>query len=236
MVTETLGRRPYVPLAILGALFALLGFWPSYFGPLVAARVDAPAVIHFHAAVFVGWLVLFFVQVWLAANGRVALHVKLGRLGMVYGLVLIVVGLATGLVFFRMRIAAGDLAAGQRLLYLPVADIGLFSTFFALSWIYRKKPELHKRLMLVAATVLLTPAVARMRFLVGSPPVLPLHVLVWISPILFALGHDLWSKRLVHPVYVVGIGALTLQRLSKTVVPRSEAWLHLTESLASLLA
>lgn len=44
-------RRLYVSVAVLAAAIALVGFWPSYFGPLLARTVDKPVILHFHAAV-----------------------------------------------------------------------------------------------------------------------------------------------------------------------------------------
>jgi hypothetical protein len=46
-------------MALLAVLVAAVGFWPTYFGPLLAGTLDKPAVIHVHAAVFVTWLGLF---------------------------------------------------------------------------------------------------------------------------------------------------------------------------------
>jgi len=72
-------RRLYVGVAVLAIAIAAVGFWPTYFGPLLAGGVDKPAIIHFHAAVYVGWLALFLTQATLAATGRTASHMKLGR-------------------------------------------------------------------------------------------------------------------------------------------------------------
>ena len=59
---------------------AVVGFWPTYFGRLVAGTVPVPSVIHLHAAVLVTWLLLFWRQVGFAASGRIRLHIRLGSL------------------------------------------------------------------------------------------------------------------------------------------------------------
>ena len=51
-------------------------------------------MIHIHAAVYSGWPALFIAQAAFAATGRVALHLRLGKIGMWYGLVVILVGVA----------------------------------------------------------------------------------------------------------------------------------------------
>jgi hypothetical protein len=52
-------RRPaYIGLSVLMAIIAIVGFWPRYFGPLVRGTLVQPLLIHVHAAVFTGWLVV----------------------------------------------------------------------------------------------------------------------------------------------------------------------------------
>ena len=164
-------RRLYVGLAVLATLIAVVGFWPTYFGPLVAGAVDKTAIIHFHAAVYVGWLALFVTQTVLAATGRVAAHMSLGRFAIGYGVLVIAVGLLAAFARFALRVRAGDAADAQTQLLGPLLDMLVFAPFFAAAVYYRRKPELHKRLMIVATTSLLIAAVGRMPFL-GEPRVL----------------------------------------------------------------
>ena len=51
-------RRPfYFGVSLLMGLIAIVGFWPTYFGPLVLGTIRQPLLIHLHATVFAGWLV-----------------------------------------------------------------------------------------------------------------------------------------------------------------------------------
>jgi len=76
--------------------------------------------------------------------------------------------------------------------------------------------------MLVATTILLGTAVGRMTFL-GFPVALWKYMLLWPLPVYLAMVHDLRTKRMVHPVYVIGIAAMLPMRL---VLPlnSSAAW------------
>jgi hypothetical protein len=60
----------YVPATLVATLIALVGFWPTYFGPLLAGTADGVPIIHVHAAVYSGWLMLVIAQGVLAATGR----------------------------------------------------------------------------------------------------------------------------------------------------------------------
>lgn len=225
-------RRIFVPLAVLVTLIVFIGFWPNYFGPLLSGNVDATVIIHVHVAVFVLWLVLFLAQVALAATGRLALHMQLGRWVIAYGVFLILIALFTAFAVFQMRVDAGNFAEATNRLFAPVRDMLAFVPLLWAGWIYRSKPEIHKRIMLLATTVLLIAAVGRMAFL-GRPVPTPLLMLVWGAPIYIAMGWDWYSRRLVHPVYLMGIALMLSFRL---VLPlrETQAWMSFATWLAGL--
>src|SRR5262245_448039 len=193
-------HKIYIGLSVLIALIAVVGFWPKYFGPLLGGIVDKPTIIHFHAAVFSGWVALFIAQIVFAATGRMRQHRKIGNIGIYYGFALIAVGLFTGFVQSAARVDAGS---NGRFMLAPLTDMIMFSIFFGTAIAYRHKPEIHKRCMLVATTALLVAAVGRMDF-IGGAFAREIRLLIWISPLLLALSYDLYARRVVHPVYVVG--------------------------------
>jgi hypothetical protein len=98
-------RSIYIPLAVLAGVIAIAGFWRTYFGALFAGRSHAEWLVHLHAAVFMGWIVLVGLQSYFAMRGRIELHRKLGRIGMAYGAVLVVVGLTFATIMFARRVA-----------------------------------------------------------------------------------------------------------------------------------
>ena len=69
----------------------LTGFGPSYyFGAFTGAPVLA-SLVHFHAALYSVWMIVFAVQVSLVAGSRVALHRKLGTLSVALAMVMVLV-------------------------------------------------------------------------------------------------------------------------------------------------
>ena len=202
-------RRPvYIALSALMSLIAVVGFWPTYYGPLVGLTLAQPPLIHVHAIVFTGWLALFCVQAVFAANRRLQWHLRLGRLGIGYGVLLVVVGLTTGI----LRSAAlprGGQAEG--LLYVAFLDMLVFASFFGAAIRFRRRPDVHKKLMTVAATTLLVAAVGRMSFLPAPPVGLAAMFLVWSSPVLLAVVYDWRHDQGVHPVYIAGLVAFAIR-------------------------
>lgn len=227
-------RGFYVALAVLVAALALAGFWRSYFGSLLTGNVvEALPLVHFHIAVYVGWLALFIAQAAFAAAGRIDLHVKVGRFGIGYGWFVVAIGLLVGFGMFVIRVRAGAEAEAIGRLFGPVLDMLVFAPLFAAAVHYRGKPELHKRLMILAMVTLLVPAVSRMR---AFMPSLVLVQLVWSAPLLLAMAYDYAKRRIVHPVYVLGLVLLLVESPAVRAAARaSQPWRSIGAWLAGFV-
>lgn len=211
-------RSFYVGASVLMALIAVVGFWPTYFGPLVRGTLSQPLLIHVHTVVFVGWLFLFLAQALLAVTGHVTWHMRLGRFGVGYGAFVVVVGLVTGICRSADRVRAGRSPNG--LLLDVVFAMTLFSIFFGAAIVYRRTPRIHRRLMTVAATMLLVAAAGRMTFL----PFLAMWLTVWAVPILLAMAYDYRTQRVLHPVYLLGLAAILVRGYVPPFIVNTDRW------------
>ena len=211
-VVRSSRRRLFLPAVLIGTVVAVVGFWRTYFGPLLTGTLDEALIVHVHAATMVIWLALVIGQVWLAASGRVRLHVRLGSWVMAYSVLMVFVWLLTISHTFATRLATGDVFRAQRLLFGLLREVVFMVPFLAAGWLYRKRSEVHKRLMLVATTLILAPAIGRMTFL-GFPVALWKYMLIWPAPVYLAMVHDYRTKRLIHPAYVIGVLAMLTMRL-----------------------
>ena len=216
----------------LMAPIGVIGFWPTYLQPLIAGVNGATQVIHFHATVYFGWLALFVAQAWLAVSGRLALHMKVGRIGMIYGTAMILAGLLVTFSRFADHIAADDFPQAQFRILYPFTDMVIFPFFFGAAVAYRRKPEIHKRWMIVASTYLLVAAVLRMP-VIGSPRSQAVFIGIRITPILLAMLHDYVKQRLIHPIYLVGIAVLAASAY-RDGIRDTAMWRVFTEWLATL--
>ena len=205
-------RGLYVALSALMAVIAIVGFWPTYYGPLARLTLVQPPLIHVHAIVFTGWLALFSAQAVLAATRRLQWHLWLGRLGIAYGVLLVLVGLTTGVLRSAALPRGGD---AEGLLYVAFLDMLVFAGFFGAAIRFRRRPDVHKKLMTVAATTLLVAAVGRMSFLPAPPAGFAAMFLIWSSPVLLAVAYDWRHNRGVHPVYVLGLAAFAFRTWSE---------------------
>lgn len=232
------GRTLYIGLSLLCVLIVFSGFWPSYFESAILGAASHPAIIHIHATIYVGWLMLFIAQTWFAATGQTALHIRIGNWAIYYGILVILAGWMVTFGIFYIRVQA-DLAAGTRTAFFsvgPPLDMIVFMPLFAAAVYFRKRPELHKRLMIVATTALLIAAVARLWFW-GTPRNYPLEYVIWTSPILIAMVHDFVKSRIVHPVYITGLIVIALESTAvRRVINQTEPWIAFNGWLTSLFS
>ena len=230
--TVSANTRPkiYVGLTALMAAVVAVGFWPSYFGQLIHGLPDRPWIIHVHGAVFVGWMTLLAVQVGLAATGRVRAHRKLGSFGIAYGFLVLILGLIAGFAAPVIHFSAGewsmDQAAGFLLLIL--GDMVLFGGFFIGAIVYRRQPEVHKRLMVLATVALVFAGAGRMEYLA-----MPVRLAIWLSPVVAGMVYDRVTRGSVHRTYWVGLAVLVVL-FARVFLLESEAWLRIGRPLLGI--
>jgi hypothetical protein len=225
----------YVAMALLMSAFAVAGFWQTYVGPLVTGRgVKLPAVMHVHALVYFGWTMLLVTQAGLVYRGRRGTHKRVGRIGIGYGLAVLVMGFVATFAAPARHVRAGDWTLDQAagFLILPLGDMVLFGTLFVAAIVHRKRLEAHKRLILLATAALLFAPVARFAGPLGGPPAI---IGVWLAPVLLAMGYDLWSRGRVHPAYLAGLALLIVGSV-RVAFMESEGWLRIGRAIMRAIA
>jgi hypothetical protein len=165
-----------------------------------------------HGLILTSWFLAFALQPALVAARRTALHRALGWAGAAIGLAVIISGgLATP---YRMA----ELAAQGRpilqnraasiLVWSNTASIVAFAILLAAAIVLRRRPDTHKRLMLLASISIIQPAFGRIfRWPVFEAP--PLEVLMLSVAAPFALVgalivSDFLSRKSLHPATVAG--------------------------------
>ena len=226
---HTTRRRFYVALAVLMTLLVFVGFWPSYYGPLTRGAVRAPLILHVHGVIFIGWTALLIAQVTLAARGRIRAHRALGNIGIGYGVVLWIVGLIVSFVAPMLHVNAGEWTIDEAAAFLPIpfGDMVLFGSFFAAAVAYRRKPEIHKRLMLLATIAIVFAAAFRLQ---AAAVPRPAAIAIWYSPLGLAMAYDFRKLGRVHPAYWVGAAAMAFALL-RLPFRETELWLGIGRPL-----
>lgn len=221
----------YITSVIYMTVMVVMGFWSSYFGQLFGDFPERNWIIHVHAVVFTGWLLLLLVQVSLVASGNTKFHRKLGIAGGIYGFAILALGLASGFVLPIENIESGlwSMDEAASFLILPLGDMLIFSGFFGAALYYRGKSEVHKRLVLIASVMLVFPAVARM---FGGENI-PALLLFWLFPIMAGIILDGILHRKAHPAFLVGLTVLLLS-VGRVAVWETQVWLHFARTLLEI--
>jgi hypothetical protein len=215
-------RSFYISAGVFVILLSIAGFGPAL---IDESRRYAPptTLVIAHGAVTAAWLALFLVQALLVATGRVAAHRRLGWAGPAIAAAIIVLGVYTSIeVTRRESDLSGDIT---RLLARPGAPppteaeniagiwgpLGVllnFSLLVAAGYVFRRRAEVHKRIMVFALSPLAFESILHLSgALVGrvsAPPSVILGIGVTVTLLLLAVPaiHDKVSKGRIHPASV----------------------------------
>ncbi len=220
-------------------LIVLLGFGRSlYLRPFVDLP-PLPVAVWIHGGILTAWYVDAFVQTTLVATGRSDLHRRLGWWIAGIGAAVVVIGATVTLAFVGRRAALGtDIEARigffSDIVWGDIAAIVAFIVFFGLALAWRKRADLHKRLMILGSLALLEPALFRIwgwKMFAGIDR--NWAALVVLLAAVFALAlHDLSTRRSVLAVTLWG-GLLLIgsRMLGLFVIADSEVGLAFIRAL-----
>jgi hypothetical protein len=207
MATETLPiYRPvnrnaerffFSSMAILLCVVVFIGFSATYFrAGMLRAPLPSP-ILHFHGAAFTLWMVLFVLQTAFISARRVAWHRSLGTIAFCLPPIMIILGVIAAVDALGRKVMIGTLDPTVSSA-IPLIGISAFTIVIFAAWRARRKPDAHKRLILLATIGLVEAAFGRFPWSrMGIPQaagaVTGLGILV-----LLVLVYDLVSIHRIH--------------------------------------
>lgn len=209
MTTANTARAPgadrvFPGLAIAMVLIVVAGFVVQ----LATGRssFEAPLMVHAHAVVFMGWLVIFLLQNLLIATGQVRWHRPLGWLATVWLVPMLVLGWLVTEAMVRQGNAPFFFRPLQFLVFDPlslVTFVGLTIAAVAL----RRSTDWHRRLHYSAMAILMGPGVGR---LLPVPLLVPwaweaTAAVTLLFPVI-GMIIDLRKSGRIHPAWAWGFG------------------------------
>lgn len=242
-LSSTSADRFYVYMAASCALVAFLGFAPTYWLPLAAGTLQTHSVIHIHGMVFFAWTLFVVWQVWLASSGRIARHRSVGMVGISLATAMTMLGVLASIRQLQNAAALGLESAGEAFVIVPIAGIMFFAITFVLAIRNVRRPEWHKRLMLLATISILDAPVARwfLTFLAPDGPPGPPPVGIALMPALVAylliavaMVFDWRTRGRPHQVYVIGGAILVAVKVLQIPLSATPLWHSIASWLLSL--
>lgn len=202
-------RRFAVAFAAAMLAVNLVGFGPTLY---LRGFFDAPPLppyLYLHGALGTAWFALVLVQTGLVANRRIDVHRRLGWVAVAIAICVLITGLYTSTNMVPRNAALGLTSEADLRLYSVVtaADIAgsiVFSTLVVLGATFRRRTDVHQRLMLVAAFSIQGPAAARIASWFGE---IPNAVIPAISAcfVVALLVHDVREQRRPHVATVLAL-------------------------------
>jgi hypothetical protein len=238
----------YFGMAVAMSAAVFIGFGPSFYLNSVLAEPlgmrpvqNLSTVIVAHGLVFTAWMIMLVTQTGLAAYGRVRLHRTLGVAGAVLAALVAMFGTAAQMASIQRDVRSGAYDSSPFLHSVAFTGLVTLIVFAGLAGaaIYlRRRPQAHKRLILLATISLLGAATGRIgRILqLAFPAVgpLPFFGLVLTDLFLIALMvHDWRTIARLHAATVCGcLAILTVQVLGNGPLPNSRSVIQLVQWLA----
>ncbi|QKS02006.1 hypothetical protein F9288_07550 [Sphingomonas sp. CL5.1] len=193
----------------------------------------APLLVHAHAVTFMGWTFFYLLQNTLVFTGNVALHRRIGWIG---------VGWVSAMVLLGIAITARIVRDGHAppfftpLYFLTMNTLSViaFAGLFAAAIAMRRRSDWHRRLMACAMAGLTGPAFGR---LLPGPLLIPWAAwAIFAGMMLFPLAgviHDQRSAGRIHPAWAWGIGVLVADQLLMGLVSATGMALSLYGALVA---
>jgi hypothetical protein len=228
--TALLERYFYFFMAFLVVVPVAYGFSFTVGQNLIHPSVPRPGILYLHAAVFTGWLVFFVLQTGLVRARKVQWHRRVGWLGLALGIMIVGLGVSTAVAMARFNALTLHQSDAASSLIVPLFDMLCFTSSFAPGIWWRKSPEWHRRLMLIATCVLTAAGFGRFP--------------AWLLPpylfyggvdalILLGVARDLVVTRRVHPVYMIALPALLTGQIivTYTALHAVPSWLRIAHAI-----
>jgi hypothetical protein len=211
----------YFAMSLLIAAIVVAGFSRTVNQNLFHPAVPRPFLLWIHAAAFTLWIVFYILQSALVRVRKVKWHRLLGWFGAGLAAVMVPLGFTIAIIMGRFDKHVIHAADADTFLSIPFGDMVIFSVLVGLAIYWRRKPELHRRLLFIGTCGLLDAAFGRFDYLFN-------HSLFFFAVdgiILLGVARDLLVNRRIHIVYRVALPSLiVVQALMVYLWRGAPAW------------
>jgi hypothetical protein len=232
IINRSRERVFFIGMAIAFTLVVFAGFSRTfYLRPYFDARPLIPLLV-VHGILFTSWLALLLIQTTLVATKRTRTHMRLGIAGGILASSMVIIGTVTALV----RAKGPSPIPGVNplsFLTIPLGDMLIFSILVGSAFYFRRRADVHKRLMLLATIAILPAAMARLPFaFVQQYGPLAFFGLtdLFIVPCLI---YDLVTRGRPHRATVLGGALIVISHPLRFVIGGTPAWIAFATWLTS---
>ena len=218
----------YSTVSAATAIIVFLAFARTYYLRTYLGGPELSLLRAVHAAVFSAWMLLAVAQPLLIAARRTAMHRRIGVAAFALAPLMLVLGATLAVTSAREAHAPPGIDPAGFML-IPLFELVTFAPLVAAGLWFRRRPETHKRLMVLATISILGAASARLPRAVamaGAPFFLVVDVLV-----LSLVVYDLLSRRRPHPATIWGGLFVIASQPLRLALSGTAAWLAVGHAL-----
>jgi hypothetical protein len=218
-------------------LIVLFGFQDFFFRggrATPGAREIAPQIrtlVIIHGAFMSSWIVFFLAQTLLVATGRQRLHMAMGPVAFALAIGIVVTASWVNVESTRIAAPSSMLFTMTRKQFMAsgFANVLLFTTTFSFGLWHRKRPDIHRPMMLLTTLGLLDAAIGRIdavtRVYEGTVLERILGPEVGMLTLLLTLFLLKWAmEKKPDKWYLAGYGLIFVTHLASIQFARTAAW------------
>jgi len=195
------------------------------FGGGEITRQIVPLVI-VHGLAMLSWIILFLMQSIFILNGNRRLHMRIGVGGGVLAGVMVPLGSVTAILSAHHNPELYQPFGGPRFfLATMLGEMLSFGVLVGIAIIYRRRPEIHRPMMLLASLMIISGSLGRCPYIGEFAAMKPLYVLgpALALGALFLILQWVMTRSLSRS-YAFGYSAMVIASLTFIVVGHSAFW------------
>lgn len=204
-------HRFFLVTAIIMAVLNVAGFGVQ--NAMGRSSFAAPLIVHAHAFVFFGWVVIYVAQNVLATTASLAFHRKLGWIAAGWMVAMVVLGTIVTVRLVRAGHAPFFFQPAYFLIMNPVSVL-TFAGLSAWAIVLRRRTDWHKRLHLCGMAMIMGPALGR---LLPAPLLIPYAGLsIFAAMLVFPFAGAIadWRRdQAIHRAWLCGVAVMAAAQL-----------------------
>src|SRR6267143_4142155 len=223
----------YIGMSIAVVVTVFAGFAPTYYLRPRFTTTPLMPLLHLHGLVFTSWIALFLVQTTLVAAHRTDIHRRLGILGGVIAGLMILIGPTTAVIRASQGATPVPGISPLSFLVVPLGDMFVFAILVSAGFYYRRRADVHKRLMLLATISILAAAIARLPFAImqaGPPAFFGITDVFVVACLLY----DLITLKRIHRATALAALLIVASQPLRLMLGGTHAWLAFAGWLTNL--
>ncbi len=216
--------RPLYRWASLGAVaIVFAGFAKTFYLKQVFGTPPLSVLAMLHGVLMTTWFILFIVQTQLVAAGRTDLHRRLGVAGALLALAILIVGPMVAITAAKLGHTPGP--PPLVFLVVPLGDMVVFALLVGSALLFRRRSDIHKRLMLLSFVGLLTAAIARLPVDAWRQAGIVAYFSTTILLVLVCVAYDTVQHRRLHPAFAWGAGLIVVSWPLRLALTTTAPWM-----------